>query len=44
MIRRIIGTDDDFEESTEKLLKAHKNSHKKFTDKFRKQCIDNDND
>jgi len=39
-----LGLDDDYEEESEKILKQHKLSHKKFADKFRKKLLDNDND
>jgi hypothetical protein len=42
MIKSIIGTDDDYEETSEKILKRHQQAHKKYIDRIYQKEIDND--
>lgn len=43
VLRNQLAEDNQYEDETDKLLKQHTDSHKKFTDKFRKQLLkDND--
>lgn len=42
VIRNQLAEDNEYEDETDKILKQHKDSHKKFVDKFRKKLLDNE--
>jgi len=39
IIKNQLAEDNEYEDETDKLLKQHNDSHKKFVDKFRKKLL-----